>query len=403
MHIGFLSSEYPIPDQCYGGLAVYIQKIGLSLIKRGHQVSVFTLSQRYHQWHDQGLAIYEIPRFSLPKVFERNAYTRAILPAAHQLLSAQRLARQVWRIHQQQPIDILQTASDQAVGFVLRRNPHIPLVCRVSSYTPLWRAAFGVQKKLVGVLTDWLEIRQVLDADLAFAPSHFLADLYSRLEACPLAVIPTPLDERIITHDQTCYQATFSGCTYLLYFGSLSRIKGVDLLADLSPTLLTTYPDLHLVLIGHDFGLPDGRLLAEIVQQNCREYAVADRLHYLPPLPKAQLYPIIANAWGVLMPSRADNCPNACLEAQMLGIPVVGTDESSLDELILDGETGFLAQNGDRASLYHAIERLLALSPTERQQMMTRILAQMDSIRQSDRIGQLLAVYQSVIDRRRSS
>jgi predicted membrane GTPase involved in stress response len=34
------------------------------------------------------------------------------------------------------------------------------------------------------------------------------------------------------------------------------------------------------------------------------------------------------------MPSRVDNYPNACLEALSLGVPVIGTYDSSLDEMI---------------------------------------------------------------------
>jgi glycosyltransferase involved in cell wall biosynthesis len=48
----------------------------------------------------------------------------------------------------------------------------------------------------------------------------------------------------------------------------------------------------------------------------------------------------------VVTPSRVDNCPNTCLEAQALGKIVIGTRQSSLEELVDHGVTGFLAEPG---------------------------------------------------------
>ena len=75
----------------------------------------------------------------------------------------------------------------------------------------------------------------------------------------------------------------------------------------------------------------------------------------------------------ILIPSRIDNYPNTCLEAQALGKIVVGTRDSSLDEMVEDGVTGFLAEPGDSESLASAILRGLALSAEERKQMAERI------------------------------
>jgi len=89
-----------------------------------------------------------------------------------------------------------------------------------------------------------------------------------------------------------------------------------------------------------------------------------------------------------------DNYPNACLEAQALGVPVVGTYGSSLDEMIVDGETGLLADNGDPKAIAHAIERLLAQSTEEARAMRERCLKATEAARVEDRIGQLVSLYQ---------
>ena len=97
------------------------------------------------------------------------------------------------------------------------------------------------------------------------------------------------------------------------------------------------------------------------------------------------------------MPSRIDNYPNACLEALLNGVPVIGTFDSSLDEMIVDGETGFLAKNDDPSSLCDAIMRLLSLSPWQRKEMQERILKSVEAINAEDRVGQLIAYYRETI------
>ena len=118
---------------------------------------------------------------------------------------------------------------------------------------------------------------------------------------------------------------------------------------------------------------------------------------------KTSLYPIIAHAMGVLMPSRVDNYPNACLEALSLGVPVVGTYNSSLDEMIIDGKTGFLAQNSDPESLILAIDQLLSLAPDQRVQMRMEIDKFVQASLAEDRVGQLLKFYRKTIEQFHSS
>jgi glycosyltransferase involved in cell wall biosynthesis len=63
------------------------------------------------------------------------------------------------------------------------------------------------------------------------------------------------------------------------------------------------------------------------------------------------LYPIIAGAHLVALPSLIDNMPNAGLEAMALGKAVIGTFEGSFDELIDDGHNGFLITADDVEAL----------------------------------------------------
>ena len=97
-----------------------------------------------------------------------------------------------------------------------------------------------------------------------------------------------------------------------------------------------------------------------------RERGVADRVRFLGALDHEQLLPLYRRAWLLLAPSRVlangrrDGIPNVIVEAMAMGLPCVGTRAGGIEEAIVPGETGELAEPGDPASLAEAIERVLA-------------------------------------------
>jgi len=401
MRIAFVTSEYVTPGRVDGGLANYLKKTGEELARRGCDIWIFTPAERDDTRKDGALTVREVRRHSrLLDAGARLPLLGRLAPVARQLVVSRRLARRLREAHRQGAFDIIQASNYKAPGYFLRNRRPAPMVCRVSSYTPLYRSAYGATRNLDETLSDWLELSQVLHADAVFAPSRLMADVYARLEGCAAQVIRTPVDLSEVTLDPSFYREHLEGLSYLLYFGTLSRTKGVDLLADAIPAVLGRHPALSIVFVGRDDGLPGGQRLADHVRARCADYV--SRLLFFPALPKTQLYPVIARSVGVVMPSRVDNYPNACLEAQALGVPVVGTYGSSLEEMIAEGETGFLAANNDPLSLEQAMERLLLLTPDEREMMKERLEAHIQAIRAEDRVGQLQGFYESVIARSRA-
>lgn len=87
-----------------------------------------------------------------------------------------------------------------------------------------------------------------------------------------------------------------------------------------------------------------------------------------PMLPHAQVLERIRDADVLLMPSMitalgdSDGIPTVLTEAMLLRTPVVSTDVGSITDLVIDGDTGFIARAGDPASLAAKIAQLIALS-----------------------------------------
>ncbi|MEI8351838.1 MAG: glycosyltransferase family 4 protein [bacterium] len=395
-----MTPEYAGPDSDTGGLGAYLRKTAAALTARGHRVSVFLQGHEARSWDDGAVRVYVVAR-ARPWPWARHLRWLAnVAPAIRQIRSARALAAKVWQVHARQPIDLIQTSSFMAPGLMVIGNGRIPVVCRASSYTPLWRAAYGTRRNAAQYLCDGLELRQFNGADAVYAPSRFLSGVLARFEGLHVEVIRTPLPAPV-HGDRAFYESRLKSQPYLLHFGALSRLKDTDLLGQAMPAILARHPQLRLVVIGGDNGVPDGRRMGDVLRADLG--AVADRLLVHAQISPDSLIPVIAGALGVLMPFRADNYSNACLEAQAQGIPVVGTMECGLDELITDGQTGFLIRQADPASLTEGVERLLAMNAGQRGEMIQRIRASVAAMAAEDRIGQLLDYYADVICRFRGT
>src|SRR6185503_13984564 len=60
-----------------------------------------------------------------------------------------------------------------------------------------------------------------------------------------------------------------------------------------------------------------------------------------------------------LLTSQVEGCPNAVLEAQHLGVPVVATAVGGTVDAVADGVTGFLADSTDTEALADQLTRVL--------------------------------------------
>jgi glycosyltransferase involved in cell wall biosynthesis len=398
-HIGFLTSEYVIPPgKLDGGLATYIQKVGRGLVQRGHQVSVFCLSDRNYEWVDEGVRVYEV-RSDLNKI--ARGLSSISLPTAEfeRIISnSSELAKKLWEVHEKIPLDLIQAASYYAVGIALCNNGKIPLVTRVSSLAPLYRNANKAGRNansLSTALSDWCEIHQLDNSDSTFAPSLLMAENCLKLTQATPQVIRSPIDVYNQDQDESFYEQNLHGMKYLLYFGTLNRMKGMEIISKSVSGILEEFPDLHFVFIGRSQFAEDGSSYAAKIFQENEKWS--NNLHYYRSLPKQKLYPVIRNSFGVLVPSLVDNYPNTCIEAMQYGKIVIGTYGSSLDEMIVDGETGILIQKDNVESLQVGIRKLLALPFEHKRKMERNILQTFDQINSEDRVGQLINLYRDTI------
>ncbi|MBU1404948.1 MAG: glycosyltransferase family 4 protein [Proteobacteria bacterium] len=177
----------------------------------------------------------------------------------------------------------------------------------------------------------WHRWRRSYEAvDLFLAPSRFLADLTSRrIQREKIAVLPNGIDLQEYTPD-------YDDTGYGLYFGRLSKEKGIETLLEAHSSLGSSLP---LKVVG----------TGPLSDRLARDFPAAEFLGYKSG---EELTTLIREAAFVVAPSEwYENCSMVVLESMALGKPVIGSNIGGIPEQIEDGGTGFLFPMGDTAAL----------------------------------------------------
>lgn len=135
----------------------------------------------------------------------------------------------------------------------------------------------------------------------------------------------------------------------------LTRWKGQDVLVRaMAPILRDAALNTRLVLAGPEDATESG--YARCVLQIAKDEGVAERVHWLG---QRSDVPMLLRAFDVFAhPSIDDPCPLAVIEAGLAGLPTVVWDIGGAAEIVVEGETGLLVQNGNVPMLAAALERL---------------------------------------------
>jgi glycosyltransferase involved in cell wall biosynthesis len=179
--------------------------------------------------------------------------------------------------------------------------------------------------------------------DLFLAPSQFVRDKFVEHGWDPSKF-------EVLPHFQSVPAAS-SGDeeedASLLYFGRLSREKGVDDLL----RAMKEVPNMRLTVAG------DGPERTQL-QGLTKELGLRN-VEFVGQVRGTDLEGLVARSRFTVLPSHAyETLGKTILESNALGKPVVASDLGSRRELICHGKTGLLYPTGDVSSLAEAIESL---------------------------------------------
>jgi glycosyltransferase involved in cell wall biosynthesis len=363
MRIAFLTPEFPLEDPDEGGLATYINRMVRLLIDSGHEPEVFVSSR-------EGSDTITYNGVRLHRVhFKRNSPVLDLVSAGstgatqvkvwRQLLHSPRSMKRVLHAkalaaalecrHAAAPFRLVQSADILATGLFVRRRPDRVHVVRCSCAADLY-GKFGQKSgRLLELCRGYLERLAMRRADVAYAPSRYLAEYFQRVHHIKVRVVRPPIYSEFTSLQNPSIALP---ARFFLHFGQFNERKGTALLAAALPIAWKTAPDLTMVWSGHCKDERDLERWRSLWGER------ADQVHITGPLKRPEVYAVLRQADAAILPSQVDNLPNTVIESLMLGVPVVGSLGASIDELVEDGRTGHLVALGDVHGLANAVARM---------------------------------------------
>lgn len=138
-----------------------------------------------------------------------------------------------------------------------------------------------------------------------------------------------------------------------IYLGRLKKYKGLTNLLKAWVLVLKEFSQARLAIVGRGSDL---KRLKRLVQKMDLKGKVTF-YGFLSHLEKNQL---LAKMWLMAFPSSKEGFGITVLEANASGVPVVGYRVSGLEDVIQEGQTGFLVSKGQVAGLAGAMKKIFA-------------------------------------------
>lgn len=354
MNICFVALSFRAHDQPASGISAQVRVLGKSLAAAGHSVSVVTLGSRSETVNDEGLQVFYVPSSNLHWYLSR-------LPLIGKWVAAP--VREIeysiagWKgVRRAQRISPIQLIEGTETGMLLASFwKHCPAVIRLhgerytfDKYTPGMTLTAEVR------LTRLLQRIALRRVAMLASPSQAHADEI-RKEISGLRPGITVLANSIEVDKLEPAAEPQPKLNTVLFVGRIEPLKGVVTLLEAASQAKQQIPDIRFVFAG---GFSEKLPRAEfyrLVRQHGLEPYVEDK----GAVSRDVLYELYQQSALVVLPSHYETFGVAAVEAMCFAKPVVATRAGALPEVIEDGITGVLVDDGDAGGLSNAIVLLL--------------------------------------------
>lgn len=355
MNVLFVTGQFASSsrDRALGGMAKSVFKSARGIQGRGHQVSILTIDAVDREWYYQGIPIISVTAYYNNK--DKNNI-KFLCDVIHREYVIEKKIRE---LHKNDRIDIIQYAGWFGIG--LLHYSKIPAVMRISSYT---KAEFPNEysRKRFRMLSK-IELLAAKRMNFVFGPGKKVAREVEKDLCKKVAVIETPYEKDVVDCSNPVCAKKIMDKQYILFFGRLSIEKGIYVIDEIIYRILKQYPDIYFVFAGL-ITVNQGERIDDRLKKSAGEFK--ERLVFSGVVPRGELTYLIQNAYFIVMPSILDNFPNTCAEAMSEGKLIIGTDGSSLEQFIVDGNNGLLAKPNDPESLFQKIVQAMSMNRSDR-------------------------------------
>jgi glycosyltransferase involved in cell wall biosynthesis len=325
MHIAFLTPEYPHERvQHAAGIGTSIKNLVVALVKEGVTVSVFVYGQEEQAiLQEEGVKIH--------------------------LIKAQKYKTLGWYLHRKyiqnyinkyivsERIDLVE--APDWTGITAFMNLKAPLIIRFHGSDTYFCHLEQRKQKLKNF---WFEKLAINNAQAFIAPTHFAGELSKKLFGIKKKSIETIHYGLELNQFNNTNPSVYEK-GLILYIGTIIRKKGMLELPEIFNKVRNKHPNARLVLIGSDSYDIKTKTKStwELVQKECHSEDLASII-YLGKIPYQEVQEYIKKAHVCVFPTFAETLGMVTIESMALQKPVVNSNIGWAQELIVEGESGYL-------------------------------------------------------------
>jgi len=340
-HILFMIDEIVVK----GGSERHLYDLATGMLRRGHQVSVFSLTDGEYAREFNSINGLHYYCLNVKRIYGLSG-----------MLALSKLARFL----RKNDVDIIQTfhtASDltgPVAAWLSGRKVKVYSSRRDLGFTKSPRHIM-VQKRfnhfISGILANSNAVKCSIHAQEAY-PLECITVIYNGIDVRPFEYQPgerSRIRRELGVHGDSVIIGSI---------GNIRPVKGYDFLVESAAKICELYPNVLFVHIGC------GEML-NILQGRCKALGIESRFKFLGN--RADI-PAFLSAFDIyIQPSLSEGFSNAILEAMAAKLPVIVTDVGGNPEVVIDGETGYLIPPKDESAIIDAIIKTIKLHDISKQ------------------------------------
>lgn len=233
---------------------------------------------------------------------------------------------------------------EYALGTLDSRLPHL---ITVHDWAPTILWGMRDRYRLVRLLMSLLTFAR--GRNFA-AVSPYLARRSRSVTLSPVSLLPNGLEESwYMENDYRSHNKRVIALNH-----GFGRLKNVKRLLTAWPAVLEVHPTAELVLAGDEYGMGGPAYLW------ADEYNLTRHVHFMGPIPHAQLRSLFESATVLAHPSLEESFGLVVLEAMAQGIPVLGGQASGAIPWLLGHGAGVLVDVNRPDAIAASLNKLLA-------------------------------------------
>lgn len=341
LSIAYITSEYPhifLPPA--GGIGSFVKLMARSLIQKGHKVTIFLcLSDQDKIWYDSDVRIVQI---------------KAVRPSVIAVIKDRlHLARRIEKYIKTFDIDIIEAPDWEGIHAFC--NFKIPIITRIHGSVTYFNKLQSLQKPR---LLYYLERRALRRSQRVIAVSDFSGNYTKEVfsfRTLNFTTVYNGIDSATFKSKEVVLTKSFD----ILYFGTLTRKKGVIEFARIFNELTLLNPKARWILIGKDTLDREQQVSTWEVIQGLLSSAAQKQVIYKGVMPYNQMSAEIEKAALCVFPSFAEAFPISWLEAMAMNKPIVASSIGWASESIEDGQSGLLEHPENTKAYALKIQSLL--------------------------------------------